>query len=45
VPLVAQALATAAERSLDDIARITTANAEQLFSQTPASRPVGTFNV
>ena len=44
VPLIAQALATATERSLDDIARITTANAEQLFSQTTASRPVGTFN-
>ncbi len=31
VPLVAQALATATSRSVDDIARITTANAEQLF--------------
>ena len=38
VPLVAQALATATERSLDDIARITTANAEHLFSSTPASK-------
>ena len=33
VPLVAQALATATDRSLDDIASITTANAEHLFSK------------
>lgn len=33
VPLVAQALATATDRSLDDIARLTTANAEQLFAR------------
>ncbi len=33
IPLVAQALATATGRSLDDIARLTTANAEQLFAR------------
>lgn len=33
VPLVAQALAVATGRSLDDIARLTTANAEQLFAR------------
>lgn len=33
IPLVAQALATATERSLDQIARLTTANAEQLFAK------------
>lgn len=33
VPLVAQALATATDRTLDDIAGITTANAEQLFAK------------
>lgn len=33
VPLVAQALAAATELPLDDIARITTANAEQLFAR------------
>jgi TatD DNase family protein len=33
VPLVAQALANATGRSLDEIARITTANAEQLFAK------------
>lgn len=33
VPLVAQVLADATGRALDDIARITTANAEQLFAK------------
>lgn len=33
IPLVAHVLAEATERSLDDIARITTANAEQLFAK------------
>ncbi len=33
IPLVAQALATATERSLDDIERITTANARHLFAR------------
>lgn len=33
IPLVAQALATATGRTVDDIARITTTNAEQLFAR------------
>ena len=33
IPVIAQALAIATERTLDDIARITTANAEQIFAK------------
>lgn len=33
IPLIAQALADATHRSLDEIARITTANAEQIFAR------------
>ena len=33
IPLIAQALANATDRSLNDIAHITTANAEQIFAK------------